>query len=204
MAFFAGATRLAAGMMPGIMTGIWAGTAAIATAQDPAAFEFQPTKPVPPHGQPWVETAEPDVRTALLWKFVSEADRAAAAEKLLDDGDLDDLVADEDPLPTAGVAGTGAGGQPPKLVGRAAIQDAAGRFGGGAVLEVMIEMEHGFLFMTGVADGSCLAVSASATADVGLVGYELAVAADRIGALLTPALRLELQQGLPKVDPGIR
>jgi predicted regulator of Ras-like GTPase activity (Roadblock/LC7/MglB family) len=81
---------------------------------------------------------------------------------------------------------------------------AAGRFGGGAVLEVMIEMEHGFLFMTGVADGSCLAVSASATADVGLVGYELAVAADRIGALLTPALRLELQQGLPKVDPGIR
>lgn len=81
---------------------------------------------------------------------------------------------------------------------------AAGRFGGGAVLEVMIEMEHGFLFMTGVADGSCLAVSATATADVGLVGYELAVAADRIGALLTPALRLELQRGLPRVDPGIR
>ena len=81
---------------------------------------------------------------------------------------------------------------------------AAGRFGGGAVLEVMIEMEHGFLFMTGIADGSCLAVSATATADVGLVGYELAVAADRIGALLTPALRLELQRSLPQVEPGTR
>lgn len=81
---------------------------------------------------------------------------------------------------------------------------AAGRFGGGAVLEVMIEMEHGFLFMTGIADGSCLAVSATANADVGLVGYELAVAADRIGALLTPALRLELQRSLPQVEPGIR
>ncbi len=81
---------------------------------------------------------------------------------------------------------------------------AAGRFGGGAVLEVMIEMEHGFLFMTGIADGSCLAVSATATADVGLVGYELAVTADRIGALLTPALRLELQRSLPQVEPGNR
>jgi predicted regulator of Ras-like GTPase activity (Roadblock/LC7/MglB family) len=81
---------------------------------------------------------------------------------------------------------------------------AAGRFGGGAVLEVMIEMEHGFLFMTGIADGSCLAVSTTATADVGLVGYELAVAADRIGALLTPALRLELQRSLPQGEPGIR
>jgi predicted regulator of Ras-like GTPase activity (Roadblock/LC7/MglB family) len=68
----------------------------------------------------------------------------------------------------------------------------------------MIEMEHGFLFMTGIADGSCLAVSATATADVGLVGYELAVAAGRIGALLTPALRLELQRSLPQVEPGIR
>jgi hypothetical protein len=131
MAFSAGATNLAAGIMAGVVGGI----AAVAAAQDPAAFEFQPTKPVPPHGQPWVETPEPDVRTALLWKFVSEADRAAVAEKLLDDGELDDLVADEDALPTAGVAGKGAGGQPPKLIGRAAIQDAAGRFGGGLVLD---------------------------------------------------------------------
>ena len=34
---------------------------------------------------------------------------------------------------------------------------AAGRFGGGAVNEVIIEMENAFLFVTGISDGSCLA-----------------------------------------------
>jgi hypothetical protein len=107
--------------------------ATCAAAQD---FEFTPMKPVPPHGQPWVETAEPDVRTAALWKFVSDADRSKAADKLLEEGALDDLGddADADPL-AAGPAGKGAGGRPPKLVGKAAIKDAAGRFGGGLVVD---------------------------------------------------------------------
>src|SRR6476646_4807345 len=34
---------------------------------------------------------------------------------------------------------------------------AAGRFGGGAVNEIIIEMENAFLFVTGISDGSCLA-----------------------------------------------
>ena len=38
---------------------------------------------------------------------------------------------------------------------------AAGRFGGGAVTEVIVEMEHAFLFVTGISDGSLLAVMAS-------------------------------------------
>jgi predicted regulator of Ras-like GTPase activity (Roadblock/LC7/MglB family) len=75
---------------------------------------------------------------------------------------------------------------------------AAGRFGGGAVLEVIIEMEHAFLFVTGVSDGSCLAVSARAQADVGLVGYEMAVLVERVGSVMTPALRVELQSALPR------
>ena len=41
---------------------------------------------------------------------------------------------------------------------------AAGRFGGGAVTQIIIEMEHAFLFVTGISDGSCLAVVAGPTA----------------------------------------
>ena len=74
---------------------------------------------------------------------------------------------------------------------------AAGRFGGGAVSEVIVEMENAFLFVTGISDGSCLAVVAQAGCDVGLVGYEMAVLVERAGPVLTPALRAELQAALP-------
>ncbi len=67
----------------------------------------------------------------------------------------------------------------------------------GRVHEVIIEMERAFLFVTGISDGSCLAVVASAACDVGLVGYEMAVLVERAGAVLTPALRAELQAALP-------
>ncbi|MEM9465361.1 MAG: roadblock/LC7 domain-containing protein [Actinomycetota bacterium] len=75
---------------------------------------------------------------------------------------------------------------------------AAGRFGGGQVNEIIIEMEHAFLFVTGVSDGSCLAVVADADCDVGLVGYEMAVLVDKTGPFLTPELRAELQSALPR------
>lgn len=75
---------------------------------------------------------------------------------------------------------------------------AAGRFGGGAVTEVIVEMEHAFLFVTGVSDGSLLAVVADGTADIGLVGYEMAVLVEKAGETLTPELRAELQAALPQ------
>jgi len=75
---------------------------------------------------------------------------------------------------------------------------AAGRFGGGRVNEVIIEMENAFLFVTGVSDGSCLAVVADADCDVGLVGYEMAVLVEKTGPFLTPELRAELQSSLPR------
>lgn len=75
---------------------------------------------------------------------------------------------------------------------------AAGRFGGGAVNEVIVEMENAFLFVTGISDGSSLAVVASAECDVGLVGYEMAVMVDKAGSVLTPELRAELQGALPR------
>jgi predicted regulator of Ras-like GTPase activity (Roadblock/LC7/MglB family) len=70
---------------------------------------------------------------------------------------------------------------------------AAGRFGGGRVNEVIVEMEQAFLLVSGISDGSALAVVATAGCDIGLVGYEMAVFADRAGVVLTPALRAELQ-----------
>lgn len=75
---------------------------------------------------------------------------------------------------------------------------AAGRFGGGAVTEVIVEMQHAFLFVTGISDGSLLAVVADSGCDVGLVGYEMAVLVERTGSVLTPALRAELQAALPQ------
>lgn len=70
---------------------------------------------------------------------------------------------------------------------------AAGRFGGGHVNEVIIEMEHAFLLVTGISDGSSLAAVAEAGCDIGLVGYEMAVFGERAGAVLSPELRAELQ-----------
>ena len=70
---------------------------------------------------------------------------------------------------------------------------AATRFGGGRVNEVIVEMEHALLLVTGISDGSALAVVADAGCDIGLVGYEMAVFVERVGAVLTPELRAELQ-----------
>ncbi|HEY2814999.1 MAG TPA: roadblock/LC7 domain-containing protein [Acidimicrobiales bacterium] len=69
---------------------------------------------------------------------------------------------------------------------------AAGRFGGGAVNEIIVEMEKAFLFVTGISDGSCLAVVAEAGCDVGMVGYEMALLVERTRTVLTPELRAEL------------
>jgi predicted regulator of Ras-like GTPase activity (Roadblock/LC7/MglB family) len=48
-------------------------------------------------------------------------------------------------------------------------------FGGGEVRQTIIEMESGYLFVTAAGSGTCLAVLASADADLGLVAYEMAV-----------------------------
>src|SRR4029079_8127323 len=73
----------------------------------------------------------------------------------------------------------------------------AGPFQAGGINQVIIEMERAFLFVTGISDGSCLAVLATAQADVGLVGYEMALLVERTATVLTPALRAELQAALP-------
>src|SRR5439155_25694837 len=62
-------------------------------------------------------------------------------------------------------------------------------FNGGSVLQTIIEMDGGYLFLMSISDGSCLAVLASRTCDVGQVGYEMALLVERVGQALTPAAR---------------
>ncbi|GAA2612897.1 roadblock/LC7 domain-containing protein [Paractinoplanes durhamensis] len=63
---------------------------------------------------------------------------------------------------------------------------------------VMIEMRRGFLIISVIPGGSCLGVVADGDSDVGLVGYEISMLAERFGELLTPALIVESRQYLPQ------
>lgn len=69
----------------------------------------------------------------------------------------------------------------------------AGRFGAGAVSNVIIEMERGWLFVTRIKDGSLMCVVTARDADIGMIGYEMAVFADRAGDVLSPEVREELK-----------
>jgi len=77
-------------------------------------------------------------------------------------------------------------------------QGAARIFSGGQVTQTIVEIERGFLFVMVVSDGSCLAVLAAPSCDVGLIGYEMALLVARTGEVLTPELRAELQAALPR------
>ncbi|GAB3804957.1 roadblock/LC7 domain-containing protein [Micromonospora zhanjiangensis] len=63
---------------------------------------------------------------------------------------------------------------------------------------IMIEMRRGFLLVSAISDGSCLGVLAEGGCDLGLVGYEISLLAERFGALLTPALISESRKVLPR------
>ena len=58
---------------------------------------------------------------------------------------------------------------------------AARLFEGGAVMQTVIEMERGFLLLMSVGDGSHLAVLTQDSADIGHVGYEMALLVERVG-----------------------
>ena len=59
------------------------------------------------------------------------------------------------------------------------------RFGGGkAVRQTVVEMESGFLFVTAAGHGACLAVISDSDADIGVIGYEMAMLVTRVGPYL--------------------
>jgi predicted regulator of Ras-like GTPase activity (Roadblock/LC7/MglB family) len=58
-------------------------------------------------------------------------------------------------------------------------------FSGGAVRQTIVEMENSFLFVTAAGEGSCLAVLSPASADAGLIAYEMAMLVKRVGQHLS-------------------
>ena len=77
-------------------------------------------------------------------------------------------------------------------------QGSARLFEGGTVNQTVVEMERGFMFVMSVSDGSCLAVLAAPSCDVGLIGYEMTMLVTKVGEALTPQLRAELTAALPR------
>jgi len=69
---------------------------------------------------------------------------------------------------------------------------AARLFDGGAVLQTVVEMQHGFLLLMSVGDGSHLAVLTQDSADIGQVGYEMALLVDRVGRMVQARARVPL------------
>jgi uncharacterized protein len=72
-------------------------------------------------------------------------------------------------------------------------QGAARCFDAGPVRETVVEMDRGVMLLMAISDGSCLAVLAAPSCDIGQVAYDVAVLVDRVGQMLTPELRAELQ-----------
>jgi len=71
----------------------------------------------------------------------------------------------------------------------AATDGASRMFSAGGVLQTVIEMDSGYLFLMSISDGSSMAVLAARSCDVGQVGYEMALLVERVGAALVPLPR---------------
>lgn len=67
---------------------------------------------------------------------------------------------------------------------------AARLFEGGAVMQTIVEMEMGFLMLMSVGDGSNLTVLTTEEADIGQVGYEMALLVDRVGRTVEAQARV--------------
>jgi len=72
-------------------------------------------------------------------------------------------------------------------------QGAARCFEAGGVKETIVEMDGGIMLLMAISDGSALAVLASPLCDIGQVAYEMTLLVDRVGMILTPELRAQLQ-----------
>lgn len=77
-------------------------------------------------------------------------------------------------------------------------RSASRRYGFDGLKLIMIEMRRGFLLVSAISGGSCLGVLADSECDLGLVGYEISLLAERFGTLLTPALISESRRHLPR------
>ena len=63
------------------------------------------------------------------------------------------------------------------------------QIGGGEVRQIVIEMDSAFMFVMAAGEGTCLAVLASAEANLGVMAYEMAMLVRRMGMHLTATPR---------------
>jgi predicted regulator of Ras-like GTPase activity (Roadblock/LC7/MglB family) len=127
--------------------------------------------------------ARPDT-SDLSWLLAQFADDAGVAHAiavssdgllLAASGDLPEDRAEQLAAIAAGTASLAEGG--------------ARLLNGGRVVQTVIEMSVGLLFLMTIGDGSCLAVLAPRGCDVGKIGYEMTLLVDRVGAVLVPDSR---------------
>jgi predicted regulator of Ras-like GTPase activity (Roadblock/LC7/MglB family) len=73
---------------------------------------------------------------------------------------------------------------------------AASALEGEGLERIVVAMGLGVLLISSVSDGSAIGVVARGSCDIAAVGYQMTVLVQRAGALLTPALVVELRQQL--------
>ena len=64
------------------------------------------------------------------------------------------------------------------------------QFGKGLVQQTVVELEYGYLVVTEAGEGACLALLASADADLGMVAYEMNVIVQQVGGSLSASPRV--------------
>ena len=64
-------------------------------------------------------------------------------------------------------------------------------------------MEHGYLMLMSVGDGSNLAVLTEESADIGQVGYEMALLVERVGRTVQATARVPLSRRLTDAGPAM-
>jgi predicted regulator of Ras-like GTPase activity (Roadblock/LC7/MglB family) len=119
----------------------------------------------------------------LISRFVDEVADAAHAILVSSDGLLMAASASI-PADRAEQLGAVSSGLASLAVGAARL------FAGGAVLQTVVEMEQGYLMLMSVGDGSNLAVLTAGSADIGQVGYEMALLVERVGRAVQASPRV--------------
>ncbi len=82
---------------------------------------------------------------------------------------------------------------------RALAHGAANELNKGQVRQVLVEMQSAYLFISAISGGSTIGVVTARDCDLGLVGYEITLLVERVGAQLSPTLITELKNSLVAV-----
>ena len=82
---------------------------------------------------------------------------------------------------------------------RALAHGAANELTKGQVRQVLVEMQSAYLFISAISGGSTIGVVSAHDCDLGLVGFEITLLVERVGAQLSPTLITELKNSLVAV-----